>query len=121
GRGWAWVDPLKDMQATILGIQHGIDSRTDALTEQGLDLETTFQHLSEEIKLAEEYGIDINPVAPPVAGKGMGQPSKTDQEEGADQNNTEDDEAGTGNDGGTGKDGNASDVLPQFRALVAIK
>lgn len=121
GRGWAWVDPLKDMQATILGIQHGIDSRTDALTEQGLDLETTFQHLSEEIKLAEEYGIDINPVAPPIAGKSMGQPSKTDQEEGGDQNNTEDDQPGTGNDGGTGKDGNVLDVLPQLRALVALK
>jgi len=102
GRGWAWIDPLKDMQGTVLGIQHGLDSRTDALMEQGLDLETTFQHLRQEIDLAEKYGIDINPVAPPVVGKGMGVPSPTDKEEGPHQDNTTDDESGTGNDGGSG-------------------
>ena len=100
GRGWAWIDPLKDMQGTVLGIQHGLDSRTDALMEQGLDLETTFDHLAQEIALAKKKGIDINPVAPPVTGKGMGAPSPTDNEEGAQQDNTQEDNANPADQGG---------------------
>lgn len=109
GRGWAWVDPLKDVQATILGIQHGVDSRTDALAEEGKDLEDTFRHLSEEVALAKQYGIDINPVAAPVAGKGMGQPSQTDTEEGDKQDNTGDD------------DEHPQAVHSALRQLVAIR
>lgn len=118
GRGWAWVDPLKDTQATVLGIQHGIDSRTAALIEQGMDLEEVFDDLADEVKLAEEKGIDINPVAPPVAGKGMGVPSPTDKEEGDDQQNTDEDKAESDDEGGNGKN---NSVLPQFRPLVAIR
>jgi lambda family phage portal protein len=80
-RGWAWVDPLKDIQARVLGIQHGMDSRTQALDEEGVDLEDTFEQLSNEQDMADEYGIDITPVAPPRANSPMGVPSQTDQEE----------------------------------------
>ncbi len=59
-RGWPWVDPLKDAQAGVIGIQTGLTSRRKLLAEQGLDLEEILQDLSEEAKLAEEYGVDIS-------------------------------------------------------------
>jgi lambda family phage portal protein len=80
-RGWAWVDPLKDIQARVLGIQHGMDSRTEAIDEEGGELEDTFSNLKKEQDLAKEYGIEINPVAPPRANSPMGVPSQTDNEE----------------------------------------
>jgi lambda family phage portal protein len=58
-RGWQWVDPLKDTQAGVLGIQTGLTSRTDLLAEQGKNLEDVLEQLKEEKDLAAEYGIDI--------------------------------------------------------------
>lgn len=80
-RGWAWIDPLKDIQARVLGMQHGLDSRTEALDEEGGDLEETFQNLADEQALAEELGIEINPAAPPRANSPMGVPSEADKED----------------------------------------
>jgi len=87
-RGWEWVDPLKDLQAAILAIQHGMSSRTQELDEEGGDLEETFGNLQREQELADEYGIDISPPAVPKANNPMGTPSEADQEE---------DSAGSGN------------------------
>jgi lambda family phage portal protein len=80
-RGWAWVDPLKDIQAQVLAMQHGMGSRTQSLDEEGIDLEETFEQLRNEEDLAKEYGIEINPAAPPRANSPMGVPSKADEEE----------------------------------------
>ena len=60
-RGWAWVDPQKDVTATRDAIAAGLTSRRIALAEQGLDLEDVFEQLAEEDKLAAEYGIDVDP------------------------------------------------------------
>lgn len=35
GRRWAWVDPLKDIQASALAIQHGFASRRGIVSENG--------------------------------------------------------------------------------------
>lgn len=61
-RGWSWVDPLKDTQAGVLGIQNGLASRQDLLSEQGKDVEDVLEQLAEEKKWAEQYGVSI--VAP---------------------------------------------------------
>ncbi|AXK39627.1 phage portal protein [Crenobacter cavernae] len=37
GRRWAWVDPLKDMQASVLAIENGLSTWTDVLTGMGVD------------------------------------------------------------------------------------
>lgn len=96
-RGWAWVDPLKDIQARVLGIQHGLDSRTQALDEEGVDLEETFEQLKTEQELADKYGIDITPVAPPRANSPMGTPSQTDTEEGQQQSDPNQNGSGDSN------------------------
>lgn len=58
-RGWAWVDPLKDTDAGIRGIQTGLASRRKLLAEQGLDLEDVLEDLKYEQELADEYGVEI--------------------------------------------------------------
>jgi lambda family phage portal protein len=64
-RGWAWVDPAKEVGATLEGISGGLISRTIALAERGLDVEDVFEQLAEEKDLAEQYGIDVTPRATP--------------------------------------------------------
>jgi lambda family phage portal protein len=49
-RGWDWVDPLKDIQAAILAIMNGIDSRTDYCDERGKDFLTNVKNLEMEDK-----------------------------------------------------------------------
>lgn len=59
-RGWAWVDPLKDVQAAVIAIQTGLGSRTEYLAEQGGDPEEILDELAKEQELAEAAGIDIS-------------------------------------------------------------
>ena len=61
-RGWPWVDPLKDMQATLLAINNGLASRTEALAEQGMDIDEVYETLQQEKKLAESYGLDFSAI-----------------------------------------------------------
>ncbi len=61
-RGWAWVDPLKEVNANIKAIEFGLKSRQDVAAEQGRDVEDTFNELAEEKKLAAKLGISINQV-----------------------------------------------------------
>lgn len=65
-RGWAWVDPLKDVNATVIAIKNGLESRTGALAEKGDDLEDIFEELNAEKKLAESYGMVFEGEAMPV-------------------------------------------------------
>ncbi len=58
-RGWDWVDPLKDIQASIMAIEAGLDTREAVIAERGGDMEETFEQLKEEKELAEEYGLDF--------------------------------------------------------------
>jgi len=69
-RGWAWVDPKNDVEAAVLAIQHGMDSRTHVMGESGRDVEETFAALDRESQLAKEYGVEITapkPAAPAAA------------------------------------------------------
>jgi len=58
-RGWAWVDPEKDQNANILGIGAGLNTRTKAVAEEGLDLEDIFDELAEEERMAKEKGLNL--------------------------------------------------------------
>ena len=71
-RGWQWVDPLKDVQASILGIGAGLTSRTACIAEGGGDAEDVFEELAEENKMAEEFDLDFTlaTAKPPIVNKG---------------------------------------------------
>lgn len=57
--GWDWVDPLKDQQANITGIQNGLITRTQVLAKQGRDLEETLIELAAEEELIKKYGLKL--------------------------------------------------------------
>lgn len=82
-RGWMWVDPLKDVQATILGIGAGLTSRDAAISEQGGDVEEIFEQLGAEEEMAEENGLHLTITAkPPVVDKGPVDKVDEEDEEG---------------------------------------
>lgn len=66
-RGWAQIEPLKEMQAGVMGIDKGLTSRTRILGEQGIDFEEIVEELKEENEIAATAGVSINPTAPGAA------------------------------------------------------
>jgi lambda family phage portal protein len=63
-RGWDWVDPLKDMQAAVLSINNGLESRTDLLAERGENFEHKLKNLAKEAELAKKSGVNLEAGAP---------------------------------------------------------
>lgn len=59
GRRWDWVDPLKDMNAKVVAINNGLDSRTNVLSELGRDIDDTWHELAKEKAEADELGLTI--------------------------------------------------------------
>lgn len=56
-RGWAWVDPEKDITAANLAIANNLRTRTDVLSEQGKDFEEVLDQLAEEAAMIKEKGL----------------------------------------------------------------
>lgn len=61
-RGWAWVDPLKDVQATILAVNNGLESRSDDADERGDDFFENVKRLGKEKKAMDAEGLNPVPV-----------------------------------------------------------
>jgi lambda family phage portal protein len=72
GRGWDWVDPLKDIQAIIKAINSGLTSWTKEANKRGMDVEELFEEIANDRKLAEKFGLVFNMdgEAVPVAANG---------------------------------------------------
>jgi lambda family phage portal protein len=66
-RGWPWVDPLKDQQASVLAVQNGYQTQSQQMAEAGNDFEETI----DMIKYEQDYiaasgaklGTDIKGIA----------------------------------------------------------
>lgn len=56
-RGWQWVDPLKDVKASIEAISAGLDTRTRILAEKGTDFEDIVEEAKAEAEMMKQYGI----------------------------------------------------------------
>ena len=59
GRGFAWVDPLKDITASIEAVKFGLSSRKREAEKLGIDLNEVFDELAEEKQLAESKGLNL--------------------------------------------------------------
>jgi len=57
GRGWNWVDPLKESRAIIDALEAGIISLQDAANHYGKDAEDLLSQLAKDKELAEQFGI----------------------------------------------------------------
>ncbi len=58
-RRWAWVDPLKDVQANTLLVQNGFETHESVLNSQGRDLDEVYHGLKREQELADELGLAL--------------------------------------------------------------
>jgi len=56
-RRWAWVDPLKDLQANIQAVESGLKSRRTIIAEGGGDVEDVFDQIALDNTLADEKGL----------------------------------------------------------------
>ena len=72
-RGWAWVDPAKEVQAYKDAVRCGFKTLSEVVAEQGGDLDEVFLQLESERALAEIHGLvlDIDPGK--VSGAGLTQ------------------------------------------------
>jgi lambda family phage portal protein len=59
GRRWAWVDPLKDVEAKKAEVAAGFATSGDVIAEKGGDMAETYQKLKEEEILRNKLGISI--------------------------------------------------------------
>lgn len=82
-RGWAWVDPLKDITATGLAIRLGLESRTHAAGQAGRSLDEIFADLDRENQLADEYEVDVSGGKPAANGPVIQPQDKEDDTEAA--------------------------------------
>jgi len=58
-RGFQWVDPKKEIEANILGLQNGLVSMQDIANHYGRDVEDVFEQIQREKELAQSLGIKI--------------------------------------------------------------
>lgn len=74
GRRWPWIDPLKDVQAALLAIGGGLDSRRNVIAEDGGDIDEVFEEQKEDRELAEQHGLDFSGAEKPVIESGPENP-----------------------------------------------
>jgi lambda family phage portal protein len=79
GRGWDWVDPLKDVQASSQEITAGLNSRTRLSAARGEEFEEIAEELAREEETAQKLKIDITPKGAAFA---PADPNKTDSTSG---------------------------------------
>ncbi len=60
-RGWAWVDPLKEVTANTAAVAQGFKSKSDVLAETGRDFEETLDARKLERELETEAGFTLDP------------------------------------------------------------
>lgn len=59
GRGFQWVDPLKEINAAVVGLQNGILSHSDIAANYGRDAEETFAQIARDKVDAEIHGLSM--------------------------------------------------------------
>lgn len=62
GRGWDWVDPLKDQKANTEALANNLTTRSRIAAECGDDFEDILAERAQEKELAGRYGIELDPV-----------------------------------------------------------
>lgn len=64
-RRWQWVDPLKDMNASVLAIENGLKAPQDVAAELGVDYEDVLVKIKQAQDMAAKIGVTLGQPAPP--------------------------------------------------------
>ena len=78
-RGFSWIDPVREINAQVTGIQNGLLSMQDVATHYGADIEDVFESIQREKELAERYGISL--AFQPFGNKANAEPHVTGTDE----------------------------------------
>jgi lambda family phage portal protein len=80
GRGFAWVDPQREISASVVGLQNGLLSMNDVAANYGRDVEELFTQIQSDKEMAERYGLKLA-FEPFGGGQSSFGPAKIDPEE----------------------------------------
>jgi lambda family phage portal protein len=69
GRRWPWVDPKKDIEASILAVAHRHRSLRDVIAENGGDIYDVLRAAKADEELAASLGLSLTPSPTPSAGQ----------------------------------------------------
>lgn len=58
-RRWAWVDPVKDINAATSSVDAGFRSRSDVIREQGRDPDDVWTEIQQENEVLQQKGIQL--------------------------------------------------------------
>lgn len=61
GRGWDWVDPLKEVNAAKVAVEEGLATRTQIVASKGGDFEENIIELEREMQLLKQHNITLGP------------------------------------------------------------
>lgn len=75
-RGFSWIDPTKDVAASIAENRAGFKSKTQIIAEAGEDYEEVLEQIAEEKKLAKKLGLIFDTDPEHVDGQGAFQALK---------------------------------------------
>lgn len=75
-KAWSWIDPLKEMNAAVVGMKNGVMSISDVANQYGKDVEDLMAQIQRDKSIAEQYGVTyaLEPYAgnlSPVPPEGM--------------------------------------------------
>lgn len=66
-RGWAWTDPVKDINASLLAVQLGVDSPQRIAAQMGVDYDQIIADLAEAKEKMEKAGLVFPQAVAPMA------------------------------------------------------
>lgn len=66
GRGWSWVDPMKEAQAYALMEDRGYMTKSQICAQIGTDLDENLQQIAREKKMAADLGVPLTTESVPV-------------------------------------------------------
>lgn len=73
-RGWAWIDPLKEVEALRAAVRSGFKTVTDVVNENGGDIGEYVDSRETEMQLFKDAGIILDTDPGQVSDKGIVQP-----------------------------------------------
>lgn len=80
GRRWQWVDPLKDINASVMALENGLASPYTIAGQQGVDAEDVLDDIARFQAAAKLKGVVLGKQTEPVAGSHEETKPKDDKE-----------------------------------------
>ena len=59
GRRWAWVDPMKDIEAARLAVQSGVSSPQQIAAQMGMDIEDVLDSISAFEQMVKDKNVSV--------------------------------------------------------------